>query len=751
MKKNRRIERISSHIDIMDLTNVDSFLERRNEADLEFLKAVEDGDSRILKGLLKLGADHQCQDDVGNTGLHIAAEKGHIEVLKELLDVPGVDVNIQGCNDWTPLIAAAMMGQEKSVQMLIKEGADIMSRQDGGDTALHRAAAGGHDTVIKMLLDQGMDINVRNNDGWTALMYAAIWGKKSTVTLLIEAGADIERKNERGDTVLHEVVRSGREDIVKIFLDCGINSNVQGEKKRTAMFIAVMQNQISTLNILLNAGADMTCKDVKGDTILHEAASEGNIEIVKILLERGIDVNVRGEEEKTAVMKAAFNGHQGTLKFLIKAGADIRCKDVFGNTALHDAAAIGRANAVKTLLDNGCHVNTRGHKQKTALMLAAEQGQGGAVKILLDMGARLDLKDNRRKTAFEIIVDKKMLREREGIIDSMMKHLKGNETYDEELEAHKIIQKIKAILPSSEGLRDCIESLRERFKWSKLKYLTVLFLSFFSIILRSATYGLDVYTDFHFSLSLFGQPGRNFTAEIGECRPKFDALLNKTIEACQSSIILRTNLADPSNINYDAGKCLRRLRKVEQLGASCFNREQRFDNSFEWNTAAIITLVHCGALPLLVSLIIWLSQHSFKICNLEAFLRFPHSLPAMIYQFHYTRKLIGNYAKDRKGEYNKWFFEVNKTKWIEKLRKNESLLNLSHMIEATIESSFQFWFQTIYAFPTILLTVNEDKQGQTRIDTNDFVNMRMLSILFSFGTFAFTFYNIRYVKRAFIY
>ena len=73
------------------------------------------------------------------------------------------------------------------------------------------------------------------------------------------------------------------------------------------------------------------------------------------------------------------------------------------------------------------------------------------------------------------------------------------------------------------------------------------------------------------------------------------------------------------------------------------------------------------------------------------------------------------------------------------------------MIEATIESSFQFWFQTIYAFPTILLTVNEDNEGQTRIDTNDFVNMRMLSILFSFGTFAFTFYNIRYVKRAFIY
>ena len=682
----RKKQKRASNLDLTNLTHsrVDAFLDRKSstiEADSEFLKAAKDGDSGFLKGLLKLGADSQSFDEDGNTGLHLSAKRGH-------------------------------------------------------------------DEVVKMLLDQGVDINIRNKQGWTALMNAAILGKKSTITLLIEAGADIDLKNDGEDSALHDAVRRGRDDIVKILLDSGINPNIRGENERTALFIAVLQNQVSTLNILLDVGADITCKDVKGDTILHKASCEGNNEILKILLERGIEVNVRGEEEKTAVMKAVLNGHQSTLKYLIKARADIRCKDVFGNTALHLAATMGRASAVNTLLSNGCEVNTRGHRQKTALMLAAEQGQGGVVTMLLDMGARLDLKDNRQRTAFEIIIDKKMLREREGIIDSMMKKLKGKETYetyDEKLEEYKIIQKVKAILPPSEGLRDCIKSVQERFKWSKPKYLAVLCVSFLSIILRCVTYGLDVYTDLHFSLSLFGQADRNFSVEIGNCRSEFDDMLTNTIQTCQKGVTVR-QLHSPNNIDIDTNKCLRQIRTLEKVGVSCFNIEQRFDTSSEWNTAAIITLAHCGALPFLVSLIIWLSQQSFKICNLKAFLRFPHSLPAVIYQFHYTRKLIDNYAKDRKGEDNKWFFEVNKTKWIEKLRKNESLLNLSHMIEATTESSFQFWFQTIFAFPTILLSLVRDDEEP--LNLYEFVNIRMLSILFSFGTFAFTFYNIRYKNKS---
>ena len=63
------------------------------------------------------------------------------------------------------------------------------------------------------------------------------------------------------------------------------------------------------------------------------------------------------------------------------------------------------------------------------------------------------------------------------------------------------------------------------------------------------------------------------------------------------------------------------------------------------------------------------------------------------------------------------------------------------MNEATAESSFQFWFQTVYLMPTIIIIFTAESQSSTKL--TDLFQWRIISILLSFGTFAFTFYNIR--------
>ena len=89
------------------------------------------------------------------------------------------------------------------------------------------------------------------------------------------------------------------------------------------------------------------------------------------------------------------------------------------------------------------------------------------MKLLLDNGAKLNLKARDGRSAFQMILDKELTGEREEILNSMMKRLL--EDYDEAEEQYTLKRKIKAMTQSSVGLRDCLSSLSDRFKWGSVK------------------------------------------------------------------------------------------------------------------------------------------------------------------------------------------------------------------------------------------------------------------------------------------
>ena len=506
-------------------------------------------------------------------------------------------------------------------------------------------------------------------------------------------------------------------------------SNTQpgkSQKKKNSEYLeAAKRGDLQTVVTLLNSGANILCRNSKGNSALHLAAEEGRDEVVKALLDRGLDVNTRGHYDRTPLMRAAFYGHESTFNILLEAGADITCRDVAGDNVLHAAAAGGRDTIVKILLDRGLDIDSRDSEDKTPLMIAASQAQGATVKLLLDKGARLDLKNSECKSGLQIILDQQLIGQREEILDSMMKLFKNG--YDEAKEQYTIKQKIKEVTSSSIVLRDCIKSLDKRFKWGSGKYWSMLFLHLFLLISGLSFYVLDISTDLKFSLHLFNQSSRNFPNEEDACRPDFESKFQETIDNCQT--------------NFTLTKCLNLLQEAKTLGDGCFNKEQRFvSNPEEWSSAGIIAALHC-AMPFLVSLIIWIIQNNFKICSIEKIMNVPVPIFSKIKNFHYTRKLFGVYTERRNSDKKRALNEINKIKWIETIQRNEAVVNLSHLIEATTEASFQFVFQTVYLMPTLFISFTAKSQGLT--NWTDLFQWKIVSILFSFGTFALTFYNIR--------
>ena len=82
--------------------------------------------------------------------LHDAARSGDVSAVEQLLG-QGVDVNLKGQNDATPLIVAALEDQTAVAELLIARGADVHARNKGGLTPLHAAAYKGHRDVAELL------------------------------------------------------------------------------------------------------------------------------------------------------------------------------------------------------------------------------------------------------------------------------------------------------------------------------------------------------------------------------------------------------------------------------------------------------------------------------------------------------------------------------------------------------------------------------------------------------------------------
>lgn len=102
-------------------------------------KAAQKGDATVIKYLLEYGANVNASDKFAMTPLHRAAEMGRLDAIVALGADKQINIDSRGIKDSTPLMLAAQNGHIEIVKLLLERGADSTLRDRNGRTARDRA------------------------------------------------------------------------------------------------------------------------------------------------------------------------------------------------------------------------------------------------------------------------------------------------------------------------------------------------------------------------------------------------------------------------------------------------------------------------------------------------------------------------------------------------------------------------------------------------------------------------------------
>jgi uncharacterized protein len=122
------------------------------------LHAGAEGWLDMLKLAIEAHADTSLTNRFGGISIIPASERGHVEVVQELLTRTDINVNHVNNLGWTALLEAILLSDggkahQRIVQLLIEHGADVNLSDKNGVTPLQHARTRGFTEIERMLLE----------------------------------------------------------------------------------------------------------------------------------------------------------------------------------------------------------------------------------------------------------------------------------------------------------------------------------------------------------------------------------------------------------------------------------------------------------------------------------------------------------------------------------------------------------------------------------------------------------------------
>ncbi|KAL4772881.1 ankyrin repeat-containing domain protein [Aspergillus nidulans var. acristatus] len=335
---------------------------------------------------VRAAASTADKDDL-NAALCRACKKGHIAIILELLEIPGVDVNATFQGD-TALFLATLNGEPDVIQLLLEKGADpgfksrnnpVTERQPDSTplfALVKQARRPGEDYTDHverlmccacLLLEAGCDINAADQQGWTVLHFC-LRDRLRLAGFLVDQGANPNAKTQDGSTPMHLFWDlPNQPDTLKALIGHGARlDTVRASDGMTPLHLYAKHNMLGDLSLLRPYVSDWGLTDSNGNTLLHAAVQSLRAkEATQELLNLGLDPNQRNNDGCTPLhlLDMPADGLRDVLNILCAAGADLEAKDHKGRTPLARVMSpkprYNYAEVLSTFIARGANLNTQ--------------------------------------------------------------------------------------------------------------------------------------------------------------------------------------------------------------------------------------------------------------------------------------------------------------------------------------------------------------------------------------------------------
>jgi ankyrin repeat protein len=336
-----------------------------------------------------------------------AARTGDAGTLSSLLDRHPEKLHARAKPyEWSLLHAAADAGQLQVVDLLLKRGLDVNTRERGDNTyAMHWAAAAGHLDVVRRLADEGGDVIGHGDDhDLEVIGWATCWdgcddpAHRATADFLVSRGARHH--------IFSAIAMNLPDDVRRIVgADASALNRRQSrnENNRTPLHFAVLKDRQEMIALLLELGADPLAVDGAGQSVASYTTAPATdrrvMEKIRAMTSAELTSAVRGERPPRGgtmdLLALLALGDWETAGELVRQNAGLI---EAGGGVLHLMAKRNDLAAVEWLLDRGADPNGRwAHwdTEATPLHLAASQGHADIVRVLLSAGADPRIRDSR--------------------------------------------------------------------------------------------------------------------------------------------------------------------------------------------------------------------------------------------------------------------------------------------------------------------------------------------------------------------